>query len=64
MSITLQTFLALMPINLGTNFQVYKSSSKRKSHILKNHPGASLPHSGNMMRKNDYVEVRYSKIVM
>ena len=23
--------------------QVYKSSSKRKSHILKNHPGAALP---------------------
>ena len=24
-------------------FQVYKSSSKRKVHILKNHPGAPLP---------------------
>ena len=25
--------------------QVYKSSSKRKAHILKNHPGAELPAS-------------------
>ena len=24
-------------------FKTYKSSSKRKAHILKNHPGAELP---------------------
>ncbi|XP_074652630.1 PR domain zinc finger protein 10-like [Tubulanus polymorphus] len=33
--------------------KVYKSSSKRKSHILKNHPGAELPVSGRK-KDNEY----------
>lgn len=32
------------------NFQVYKSASKRKAHILKNHPGAELPPSIRKLR--------------
>lgn len=30
--------------------QVYKSASKRKAHILKNHPGAELPPSIRKLR--------------
>ncbi|KAI8478348.1 PR domain zinc finger protein 10 [Branchiostoma belcheri] len=32
--------------------KVYKSSSKRKAHILKNHPGAELPPSIRKLRRN------------
>ena len=32
------------------NLQVYKSASKRKAHILKNHPGAELPPSIRKLR--------------
>lgn len=35
--------------------KVYKSSSKRKAHILKNHPGAALPMSNR--RQGSYPEV-------
>ncbi|XP_076239928.1 PR domain zinc finger protein 10 isoform X2 [Calliopsis andreniformis] len=33
--------------------KVYKSSSKRKAHIMKNHPGAALPPS-NRQKESDY----------
>lgn len=33
-----------------TSVQVYKSASKRKAHILKNHPGAELPPSIRKLR--------------
>lgn len=32
------------------HLQVYKSASKRKAHILKNHPGAELPPSIRKLR--------------
>ena len=39
-------------------FQVYKSSSKRKAHILKNHPGAELPPNAKQIKES--VEVIHS----
>lgn len=43
--------LALMnPTNELFSVQVYKSASKRKAHILKNHPGAELPPSIRKLR--------------
>ena len=40
--------------------KIYKSSSKRKAHIVKNHPGAELPMSG---RKLDSTELTFSATV-
>lgn len=37
-------------INELISVQVYKSASKRKAHILKNHPGAELPPSIRKLR--------------
>lgn len=34
-------------------FKVYKSSSKRKAHIMKNHPGAALPPS-NRQKESEF----------
>lgn len=36
--------------------KVYKSSSKRKAHIVKNHPGAALPPS-NRQKESDYSDL-------
>ncbi|XP_031829350.1 PR domain zinc finger protein 10 [Nomia melanderi] len=36
--------------------KVYKSSSKRKAHIMKNHPGAALPPS-NRQKESDYSDL-------
>ncbi|KOC69036.1 PR domain zinc finger protein 10 [Habropoda laboriosa] len=36
--------------------KVYKSSSKRKAHIMKNHPGAALPPS-NRHKESDYSDL-------
>lgn len=38
------------PSNELVAVQVYKSASKRKAHILKNHPGAELPPSIRKLR--------------
>lgn len=46
--------------------KVYKSSSKRKAHILKNHPGAALPMSnrkGNFPEVNTLPNPTYSQTV-
>lgn len=37
----------------GVFSQVYKSSSKRKAHIMKNHPGAALPPS-NRQKESEF----------
>lgn len=43
--------LGLIPFPFQTfTLQVYKSASKRKAHILKNHPGAELPPSIRKLR--------------
>jgi hypothetical protein len=41
-------------------FQIYKSSSKRKAHILKNHPGAELPMSNRRKVNHIYFHGKWT----
>ena len=43
--------------------KVYKSSSKRKSHILKNHPGAPLPAGAREVAPNNIEASTFSQTV-
>jgi hypothetical protein len=47
-----------------SSFQIYKSSSKRKAHILKNHPGAELPMSNRRKVNPTYMNVISRKFVI
>jgi len=48
--VSLQVYKSCDFMTVSVSLQVYKSASKRKAHILKNHPGSELPPSIRKLR--------------